>query len=419
MVRQALASVTAVEAAINGVLAEVRALVAPRVPSALSLATEARALLRIPGVPHRISGEPAELDDAVVEAEQNLRGVPELPAQAPATAEHMNAAQLGLARVGELEAATRRLLTAVTAEHDALRPQVNAAENLAARARAVLSQTGDRQDSLGRELAAATARLREITPGWWTDSGTVLETVPQAEAAGAALVAEPAELARRAQDVERIGNGVLAADETAADDTAQQRADVLLALIGQVRDLLPYTTRPDSLRASLDDAARHTPQRVDDLQAAMEAVLTEATDPLPDRVTAARALFTRLGEEPPLTEQQRQELDSLVGMRQDPRGVVAASPDLGAAVAAVRQGMTALTAMETAARQALDQGALYRRARAALAPAQAVRGLPAPGGAAGRTGRPARAGHPAVRSALSDLTGAAGHGRTAHPGGCA
>ena len=354
------------------------------------------------GAAARIPGDHAALGAEVAEAERQMRDIPEVPAEPLTTAEHLNAAQQELASVDALEAVTRRLLSVVTGAHDALRPRVDAAGNLAAKAQAALRPAGGQQDSLGQQLDAATARLRRITPGWWTDSGTALETVSQVEAAVPALTTTPAEFENAAKNVERIATDVLAAAvlserETQADaeaiaDVADlERADALLGLTERVRDLVGYTTQPDSLRTSLIAAerdlaqARHLPHQADNLQAAMEAVVTEATEGLPDRVTAARALLADLGEELPLTWQQREDLEILVGRRQDPRGVVAASPDIGAALAAVRQGMTALTALETAARQGIDQAALSRRAQAALALAQAAQRLPIPGGEPGRT----------------------------------
>ncbi len=140
-VRQALASVTAVETTVSSVLAEMSRVLASRVAAATDLA---EATMRAP-LSH-VAAEHAALGTSL----ENMRAVPVLPALPSATAEHMTAARQGLDWVSELEAATTKRLTAATAAHDQLRPQVDAAERAATAARVVLPRP---RTSAGARLA--------------------------------------------------------------------------------------------------------------------------------------------------------------------------------------------------------------------------------------------------------------------------
>ena len=103
--------------------------------------------------------------------------------------------------------------------------------------------------------------------------------------------------------------------------------------------------RPAQPPAEAIGAARYALRLVDDLQESIEAVLTEATEGLADRVDAASAVFAGMGTDLPITGEQRADLTALEGSLLNPLGVVAAVPDIVAAVAVVRQEVIALTAL--------------------------------------------------------------------------
>ncbi|HMH94373.1 MAG TPA: hypothetical protein VK586_25230, partial [Streptosporangiaceae bacterium] len=476
-VRQALAAVTNAESAIGDVLTEVNSVAGAQVTTAGVRDRAARALLSHSGA------QEGALGDALDNAEHALSTLSELPHQPLPTGEAIDVARQRLTRLSALEEAIGHVRTAATAALDELRPQVEAADRLARGARALGPHTGRRQDDLlGAELPAATARLREITPSWWTANGAALSTMAQVEAAVPALTAGPAELQDAAREVERVVSDVLTAaasgwEQTAGDlreaasglgdllphtgeqqpdlegavrealrrvdadpramagpppadqrsvpgmeaaitamalvtdleaairgvadaasDTARQQARVLMGLPDEVRGLLPLIRRPDRLRAGLSaadgavtgllrppgqplttagaiDAARRALSSVAGLRGFVEAVLTEATEGLPDRIAAARALFRGMGTDLPIPSQQREDLAALERSLRERRGVAEASPDITTAVAVVRRGLVALTDLETAASRVLDQLAWSRRAHAAVDLARAVPGL--------------------------------------------
>ena len=269
-VRWALASVTAVETAARAVLTGVRDVLVPRVAAALDLADAAtRALL-----PY-IAAEHAALGTVLESAERDLRAVPELPAQPSATAEQMDAARRGLARLGELENATARLLIAATAGHDELRPRVDVAQRAARAARAALPHAGDRQGQLDGQLTAAVADLLGSTPAWWTATGTALETVPQIEAASPGLNAGRAEFLDAVQQVEGAIGQVFAAAAQGLERTIGR----LRTAASELAELLPLA---GGRQVALDTAVREALQRVTAVPADTWAVMAQGSHGPPE-----------------------------------------------------------------------------------------------------------------------------------------
>ena len=178
-VRQALASVTAVEMAAAEVLTGVNVILEARETAALQLSAAASRLLP------RTAGRKA-LAAALEQAEQNVRNQVG-PGYGPLTwAATIDDARQRLGRLSSLSRATRDVLTAATAASDELQPQAKAARRLARDARALLPRTGQQRNQLTSRLDRATRRLRESRPPWW-DNGTLPATVQQTEAALQAL----------------------------------------------------------------------------------------------------------------------------------------------------------------------------------------------------------------------------------------
>jgi hypothetical protein len=107
-VRQALASMTAVETAVGNVLTEIRGVLQARVTEDTALAQAARALLPYTG------DEKASLDAELRGAEQAMSSLPAEPSvlTGPATAQALEAAWQSLTSARELEDVTRRVLVA-------------------------------------------------------------------------------------------------------------------------------------------------------------------------------------------------------------------------------------------------------------------------------------------------------------------
>ncbi len=252
--------------------------------------------------------------------------------------------------------------------------------------RDLLPHAGGRQAELGAAMREALQRVDAVPAGTWAVMAQGQPSAPELEAAltAADLVTDLETAIGRVTD--------------AASEVARQRADVLLPLAEQVRPLVPDTELPDvrggrlrtaertvsdllvepaqpQAAAEATEVARHLAGAVSDLQEAIEIVLTEATAGLRDRVAAARAVFAGMGTDLPITAEQRAALTLLDDSLLNEGGVLAASPETGAAVAVVRLGLIALTALETAASDALDPVPLTDRGQAALDLATAARKL--------------------------------------------
>jgi hypothetical protein len=419
--RQRLTRVRALEEATRHVLTGATAPlggIRPQMEAAERLARAAQVL-----VPHT-GAEQARLSEALTSAMTRLRQI---------TPTWWTANGTPLATMTQVEAAVPAL-TAGTAGLE------NAARDLELRVRDVLTAVAPGWAQTAAGLRAAASALGDLLPHVGERqpdlAAALQEALQRVDAAPQATRMPPPAGQRSMADMEMDIAAMAPVTDleaairrvtAAASHAARQEADVLIGLPDQMRSLRLAAQQPDGLGSDLTaaeravtemisrpaepdtttaaiEAARHAVTSVAGLRDSINAVLAEASEGLADRIATATALFSGMGEELPLSGEQREDL---VALDQGIPSLVdagEASRDIASSVAVVRRGTIALTDLETAASQYLDPLALSRRATAVMDQARAAPELLAAvtGQHAGPAG-PLEPGIAAVRTALGHV----------------
>jgi O-acetyl-ADP-ribose deacetylase (regulator of RNase III) len=273
------------------------------------------------------------------------------------------------AAVTRLLAAARAAVVDAAGPLDELQPEVMAVAELLPAAQRLLPAADPATGALTQRLAAAVGRLTAAQPPWWPARAADLTTAGQARMIVGAMSSRDvtrqsllAGITGVVTDVHQAvahRAGLVAGRATAARGLltgGDQRTlgDTLDDTIRRAR-AIERSQPPPATLAGVEAAARDL-ERLNDLQAAADRVIAEATAGLPQRLADAQDLTTAALALLPHTDTQRGNLEPRVVAAQAGVSALPAWPGSLAAAAdvvAVANALTRLTDLENAARDVL------------------------------------------------------------------